>query len=529
MGQRKTEGRAEGKSKKKEKGQAREEKNRTEGKMNIISAIIDKNLFRPFLPEDGNGKLSSWKNWSLALRAMYGLPIKPKHAELVKKCTGRDIDKLPKGGASTILILVSRRGGKSTIAGLIAAFEGCLSGKEAILSPGEMGLVSVISPTKLQSQIVKSYIRAALSSPMLEKEIIQEDRDGFTLSNNIRIQILTGDFKAVRGFTQIAVIVDEICFFGLSEESKVRNDTELIAAIRPALLTTKGKLIAISTKYCKRGWGFRRWKKYFKNEDGKTLIWEGESRLMNPTLSQEDIDQAVAEDPASGRAEYLNEWRENIGAYLPREVIESVVKKNRLELLPRTSIRYFGFVDVSGGRVESSALGIGHKEEKVVVVDFVREYKSPANPHSIIALMAEALRKFRIRTVVGDNYSGEFAASAFKVQGFRYQKCSIPKSQLFLELIPTICSQAIELLDDGVLINQLANLERHVRSGGKDFITHPPNQFDDVGNAIAGVSFICGKRRKIAGSLFRDIVDTGNSEEKAVTRRRAMLSVGVSR
>lgn len=314
--------------------------------MNIIEAIRHEELFKPYLAVDG--KLSSWNHWKLCLDCLYGRPVKPKYQSLITRCTGRTIAQLPKEGFRTALLLVGRRGGKSKIAGLIAAYEAVLSGREKKLSKGEMGLVSVVSISKLQAGIVKQYIRAALSSPSLEDEIIQEDAWGFRLRNGVRIQVLVGDFRSVRGFTQICVVVDEVCWLGTNEESVVKNDRELITAIRPSLLTTKGKLVCISTKYSKKGWAFSTWKKGFANDNGRTLVFDADTRTMNPTVSEQDIADAIAEDPVRGRSEFLNLWREDICAYLPLEVIESVVVSGRYELLPKSGIRYSAFVDVSG-------------------------------------------------------------------------------------------------------------------------------------------------------------------------------------
>lgn len=464
--------------------------------MKIIKAITDKNLFRPFL-QDQDGSLKSWRNWRVALRCLYGLPINDKYSKLIYECTGRDVNKLPSNGFSTALYLVGRRGGKSKVIALTAAYEACLSGREKNLSPGEMGLVSVVSPTRLQSQIIKNYIRAALSSPMLDGEIIQEDKDGFKLRNGIRIQILTGDFRAVRGFSQICIVCDECCYLGTTEESKVKSDTELVRAVRPALITTGGKLIAISTKYARKGWAFKTWKDNFGNDNGSVLVWDAPSKKMNPTLSQADIDLAITEDPISARTEFLNQWRDDVCEFLPLSVIEAVVKKGRKELLPKTGESYFGFVDCSGGRNEDSAIAIGHKKDSKIIVDYIKRYKAPHNPYAIIKIMCDTLRKYKIRRVIGDNYGAEFVAQAFQKNGIGYEKCSLPKSQLYLELIPTICSHAIELLDDETSIGQLASLERRTRSGGKDSVDHPQGGKDDSANAIAGVSFITSKKRRL--------------------------------
>lgn len=110
--------------------------------MNIIRTTKDKKLFRPYLELDG--KLGTWNNWFVCLCCLYGIKIPNKYADLVKTCTGRSIKSMPKEGFKTALLLVGRRGGKSKISGLIAAFEACLSGREKHLSVGEKGLVTVV-------------------------------------------------------------------------------------------------------------------------------------------------------------------------------------------------------------------------------------------------------------------------------------------------------------------------------------------------------------------------------------------------
>ena len=58
-------------------------------------------------------------------------------------------------------------------------------------------------------------------------------------------------------------------------------------------------------------------------------------------------------------------------------------------------------------------------------------------------------------------------------------------------------------MDDEVLINQLASLERKTRSGGRDIIDHPRGGKDDLANIIAGVSFASGKPVKVITAGFK--------------------------
>src|SRR4029078_9746704 len=123
-----------------------------------------------------------------------------------------------------------------------------------------------------------------------------ETREGFELHSGTRIEILAGAFRTIRGYTLLAAMVDEVAFFGLDDESKIKSDTELIRAIKPSLATVQGKLICISSPYARKGWCFNTHKKNFGNNSGKVLVWNCPSRVMNSSLPQSVVDEALAED-----------------------------------------------------------------------------------------------------------------------------------------------------------------------------------------------------------------------------------------
>lgn len=468
--------------------------------MNIIKSIRDENLFKPFLA-DANGDISSWSAWFTALRCLYGLAIKnPRSKQLVKECTGRDAALLPKDGFSTALLLTGRRSGKSRIAAIVGAYEAAMSGREKMLSAGETGMVAIIAPTKKQGRVVRNYLRSAFEqTPLLRNEVVNETAEGFLLSNGVLIEVLVGDWRAVRGYTLLGCIIDEVCFFGLDAESKVRSDSELLRAVKPSLATTGGPCICVSSPHAERGWAYRQFKNCWGNDAGKTLVWKAPSRTMNPLLDQQIIDDAMAEDAASARSEYYGEWRQDVQTYLPREIIEQCVIKNRQDLLPRTSITYRAFCDTSGGRSDSAALAIGHRDERKIIVDFLREWPAPFNPFSIAGQMAEELKRYHLFLVTGDAYGAEYTAGAFKSHGVSYQPAEQNKNELYLELIGPICSKEIELPDSERLASQLASLERKVRSGGHDLVDHPPGGKDDIANCVAGMAACIGAKRRRAG------------------------------
>lgn len=465
--------------------------------MNIIQAIKDPNLFRPFLGDN----LATWNNWLAALCALHGLAIPSARNGIVEQCTGRAVGTMPPSGFDAALFLTGRRSGKSRIAAIIGAYEAVLAGHESKLARGEQGMVAVCAPTRDQARIVTSYLRAVFDVPMLRGQIIAETKEGFQLANGTRIEIVAGDFRTVRGYTLLAAIVDEVAFFGCDSESKVRSDTELIRAIKPSLATVNGKLIAISSPYARKGWTWTTYGRNFGNASGRVLVWNAPSTTMNPTLPQAVVDEALAEDFQAAKSEYLGEFRDDVAEFLPRQVIERLVVPGRVELLPHSGIDYEAFADLSGGRNDDAALAIAHRDGRNVIVDLLKRWRPPFNPQAVIHDMAAELRRYQLRRVTGDNYAAEFVAQAFQGCGVRYSKAEKPKSILYAELLPRLCSGEIELLDDATLIDQLSALERRTRSGGRDVIDHPPGGHDDLANAIAGVTTVTAAGRRRVGAL----------------------------
>ena len=464
--------------------------------MNIIEAIKDPNLFQPFL-----GDLPTWRNWVKALRVLYGLPITAATSNrLVRTCMGRDAGQL-QSGFDTALFLTGRRSGKSRIAAVIGAYEAILAGHEDKLAPGENGVVAICAPSKQQGRIVRNYLRAIFDVPLLHQEVVADTKEGFELKNGTRIEILAGDFRTIRGYTLIAAIVDEAAFFGHDADSKIRSDSELIRAIQPSLATVGGKLICISSPYAKRGWCYQQFKKHHGNDQAKNFVWNCPSRTMNPCLPQSVVEEALAEDPQAARAEYLGEFRDDVSAYLSEDIIRRYVYPGRTELLSSHSVKYHAFVDMSGGRSDSACLAIAHMSFGRVVVDLLREYKPPFSPYDVVYRMADVLKDYGVRRVVGDNYSAEFVTQAFADAGLRYAKSDKSKSELYLELLPHLLSNRVELLDNDRVIKQLANLERRTRSGGRDIIDHSQGQHDDLANALAGVVVEVCTRQLVVGAI----------------------------
>jgi hypothetical protein len=132
-------------------------------------------------------------------------------------------------------------------------------------------------------------------------------------------------------------------------------------------------------------------------------------------------------------------------------------------------------------------LAIAHKEGVTAILDAVREVRPPFNPEAVVAEFAVLLKSYRIASVQGDKFGGEWPATQFRKHGIGYIAAEKPKSDLYRDVLPVINAGAAALLDHDRLVAQLTSLERRTARGGRDSIDHPPGGHDDVANVVAGV------------------------------------------
>jgi hypothetical protein len=138
-------------------------------------------------------------------------------------------------------------------------------------------------------------------------------------------------------------------------------------------------------------------------------------------------------------------------------------------------------------------MAITHREGKTSVLDVIREARVPFIPEAVVEEFAQLCRKYKIYSLRGDKYGGEWVAQAFQKVGVTLEPCDRPKSQLYTDFLPMLNSRTVALLDNQVLRRQLVALERKTRVGGKDVVDHPRGGHDDVANAVAGALVYAGQ------------------------------------
>jgi hypothetical protein len=468
-------------------------------RFSIIDAIDDRNLFAPWFKDR-----ATWASWFVFLRCLFGLPLTSSELPLFRECTGRT--EPPTAPASEGWLICGRRSGKSFTLALCAVYLAAFHQYRQYLAPGERGVILVIASDRKQARVIFRYVKALLLGvPMLRKLVERETAECFDLNNSTSIEIMAASYRSLRGYTVISALLDELAFWPTDDSAN--PDTEIIAAIRPAMSTIpNAMLLCASSPYAQCGALFDAFKRHFgKDGDFDTasksiVVWRAPTRTMNPTVPQSVIDAAMEADSASATSEYLAQFRTDVETYISRDVVEAAVIQGRHELPRIEGIRYFAFVDPSGGSSDSMTLAIAHtgfstveKPGTRIIIDLIRERRAPFSPDDVCREFADTLKAYGISRVHGDKYAAEWPRERFRVHEIEYRVADKVKSELYLLLLPLLNSNRIELLDNQRLINQLTGLERRTSRAGKDTIDHVPGGQDDVGNAVAGAAVVAAQ------------------------------------
>jgi hypothetical protein len=357
------------------------------------------------------------------------------------------------------------------------------------LTAGEGAVVLLVAGDRDQARILYRYIVGILNAPILNNLILNYTADSLDLKGCVTIEVVTRSYRAVRGRSVCAALLDEVAFF--RSDDSANPDTEIVAAIRPSMATfgPEAMFIAASSPYARRGVLWDAYRKYFGKDDPSTLVWQAPTRLMNPSVPQSFIDEEYERDPISAAAEYGANFRSDVDAFVRSDVVEDAIVSGRYELAPSSkSVKYYGFCDAAGGSGQDSfVLGIAHGDGTIAVQDCIREFRPPFSPESVVGALADVLRSYGLSEVTGDAYSGEFVRELFRDKGISYRVSKKSKSEIYIDLLPMLNSGRVALLDHPKMVSQLCSLERRTTRGtGRDIVDHPPNSHDDLINAAAG-------------------------------------------
>jgi Terminase large subunit, T4likevirus-type, N-terminal len=188
-----------------------------------------------------------------------GLTLDPWQADLLRARPQRS------------LLLCSRQAGKSTVTALLAL---------SVALHEAPALILLVSPSQRQSAELFRTVMLFHSKLSGAPEVTLESTLRAQLTNGSRILALPGTEKTIRGYAAADLVV-------IDEAARVED--ELLAAVRPMLATSNGRLIALTTPAGKRGWFFETW--HSDNDWHRVKV----SATDCPRITQEFLDEELRE------------------------------------------------------------------------------------------------------------------------------------------------------------------------------------------------------------------------------------------
>jgi hypothetical protein len=411
---------------------------------------IDAALCSPKLLGPGIGDLATWRTWRVVLKAAFalGLGSAEERAIFEEVSGGRPP---PEHRVSELWAVLARRTGKSRMAAAVGCYLACFLPRK--LAAGEVGEVTIVSASREQAGVVFKYVLGFLeASPVLRKEVESATTTEVRLRGNVVLSTRAGNYRTVRGRTLLAAIIDEVAF--LHDETSALPDIEVYRALLPALATTGGMLIGISTPYRKLGLLYQKHRDHFGVADPDVLVVSGNAPRFNPTINVSVIERARASDPEAAREGVL----------------------------------YHTYVDMGGGRHDPSTIGIVHTvgegDGRRFVADVVRGRNG--DPRAAMREFVELAKQYRCSVIVGDNYSAEWVAGACREDGGEYQQSKLVRSELYLTGLPHFTRGIVSIPNLPPLLRELRLLERRTARSGKDTVDHGVGGSDDYANALFG-------------------------------------------
>jgi hypothetical protein len=198
------------------------------------------------------------------------------------------------------LVLCGRQVGKSTAGAALAVVT-------ALLEPGSTTLI--VCPSQRQSGEAFrkcSDLYRALGSPV--PVLGRGNQLKMELTNGSRIVALPDSESTIRGYSAVRLLV-------LDEAARISDG--ILAAVRPMLSVSRGRLLALTTPAGKRGWFFDSWH--------SAEAWE-RVRVTSPECPR--VDKAFLEEeertlgPTWFAQEYLAEFMDLLGSAFRGEDID---------------------------------------------------------------------------------------------------------------------------------------------------------------------------------------------------------------
>lgn len=228
-----------------------------------------------------------------------GLQADPWQARVLRSTAGR------------MLLCCSRQSGKSTVGAALALRAALLEAPALVLLVAR----AERQANELFRKLVGLY--HALGRPVARANAMSSE---LHLVNGSRVIPLPGREESIRSFSAVRLLV-------LDEAARVPDD--LYVSVRPMLAVSRGRLVALSSPFGKRGWFWEAWESKESWERVKITAEQC------PRISREFLEEERrAIGPRWWAQEYGCSFEDVVGTLFPADLIASAFSDDVAPLFP---------------------------------------------------------------------------------------------------------------------------------------------------------------------------------------------------
>lgn len=452
--------------------------------------------------------------------------------ELYKLMTGFDYQEDGVFKArNRINLIVGRRGGKTTLAAIVAIYSTIKVNWKPYLTKTPVATVLVLSHSvDLSEEILDILKQLVEGSELLNRlrnlkkknttkifhlKVPFVKEDGETIEwSNVRVKVGAASKKTTRGSAVCTLLCDEIAFWNLSEES-AEPDTEILRAARMSLLQfgEHGTIIKMSSPGIKQGVLYDEW---MKREDIKDdyIQFKAPSWVWNTILPKEEFKKEWRLDPDGFDTELRANFVDSISNFILPEFVDLCVTRG-VSFQPPADDRhtiYSAAIDAAfkGDRFAFSVVGYNEKR----VTQYVLKYwegtkKKPVQIHEVATYIRTICRQYGLNEIAGDQYSFQPLRELFLQYGINLVEntFTLPyKRKIYFGLKRLVHNQQMDLLDVPLLSKEIKELVVEQTASGQIRIGHPQGGSDDLADATAVATFRVMEKAGVVQVQYGEVV-----------------------
>lgn len=366
-----------------------------------------------------------------------------------------------------LCVRAARRFGKSFVFSAFAAWSACTNANYRI--------VCVSKSQRQSSEMFQTIYRMISTSPMADS-ITRSTQTRLEFANGSVIESVPGgSHDSLRGLTINLVLVDEAAFVS----------DELFVVIYPTILTTKGRVVLISTPNFSSGEFFRaatsETSEYTKfHLTHKDAVFADGTRLVDDEELLREANRYGGVDSPKYRREFLAEFAQAEGAFFDLEAVEDCLKEDMFQISYGDPDRkYVIGCDLAQKQDFTVIVVLDCTDKNNLTIVNATRFNGKSTDQIMLELY-KITRSFNAKRIlideagIGRSMIEHLKASFSNIrwEGFNFNSKS--KIELMNDLNVALCGRILQIPDDPVIRDELVSFyyeenpqTKHVKMGGK--------------------------------------------------------------